>query len=632
MPYWNVRTIYDDSRLAQAENEMLRYNLQILGLSEVRRNGFGEMRTSQGLTLLYSGKEDVDDSREYGVGFLLTEAAKRSLLDWRPVSERIITARFNSRVRKITIVQCYAPTNVAAEEYKDDFYSTLHKTLRKIRKQDIVIVMGDLNAKVGSHNLNCEKHMGKHGLGTRNDNGERFVEFCQNHDLVIGGTLFPHKDVHKYSWVSPDGTTRNQIDHLAISRTWRSSLLDVRNRRGADIDSDHLLMIAEVRLKVASVKRSSNASKLGRRYDVSKLREPEVRRKFALELRNRFSGLTLDANNIDEAWNHIKTAYQTTSSAVLGHRTKKRDEWISRDTWDLIKARRELHLKILASCDDNERASLRDNYRQLRRSIYRSTRSDRRNWANDIVKQAQLAADSGNLRELYCATKTLSGKHGTRKRALRDKDGQLITTSEGQLARWREHFKDVFHNPSNDCYQDPPRTTMASQLLDIDTASPSKEEVKKAILSLKDSKAPGIDLLSAEMLKADIEVSVQALTPLLERIWASEELPEDWNKGLLITVPKKGDLSLCNNWRGITLLSTPSKFNFINYCICLSVLTMTLTLELRPDWSISARRTNHEHAFGRVKRKMAASFQSAQTPKVQKCKRSKLDLFQNIVY
>ncbi|XP_045514082.1 craniofacial development protein 2-like [Pieris brassicae] len=230
---------------------MIRYNLQILGLSEVRRNGFGELRTSKGLTLLYSGKEKEDDDLEYGVAFLLSNSAKKSLLDWKPISDRIIWARFNSRARKISIVQCYAPTNTSAEDIKDDFYNALNATLKGIKKQDIVIVMGDLNAKVGSDNSNCERNMGKHGLGVRNENGERFIEFCQHHDLTIGGTLFIHRDVHKYTWNSPDGSTKNQIDHLAISSKWRSSLLDVRNRRGADIDSDHHLVVAKMRLKIA---------------------------------------------------------------------------------------------------------------------------------------------------------------------------------------------------------------------------------------------------------------------------------------------------------------------------------------------------------------------------------------------
>ncbi|CAF4745374.1 unnamed protein product [Pieris macdunnoughi] len=156
---------------------MIRYNLQILGLSEVRGNGFGELRTSKVLTLLYSGKENEDDDLEYGVALLLSNSAKRSLLDWKPISDRIIWARFSSRARKISIVQCYAPTNTSTEDTKDDFYNTLNATLKGIKKQDIVIVMGDLNAKVGSENSNCERNMGKHGLGARNENGERFIEF-----------------------------------------------------------------------------------------------------------------------------------------------------------------------------------------------------------------------------------------------------------------------------------------------------------------------------------------------------------------------------------------------------------------------------------------------------------------------
>ncbi|XP_043062759.1 uncharacterized protein LOC122319494 [Drosophila yakuba] len=99
--------------------------------------------------------------------------------------------------------------------------------------------MGYFNAKVGPNNTGLRSVMGQHGTGTRNDNGERLVELCQQFQLVIGGTIFPHKDVHKYSWTSLSGNTRNQIDHICISRKWRHSLLDVRNKKGESIDSDH---------------------------------------------------------------------------------------------------------------------------------------------------------------------------------------------------------------------------------------------------------------------------------------------------------------------------------------------------------------------------------------------------------
>jgi hypothetical protein len=68
----------------------------------------------------------------------------------------------------------------------------------------------------------------------QNRNGELFVDLCAREDMVIGGTLFPHKNCHKVTWVSPDYNTENQTDHFAISRKW-GSLQDVRNKRGADI-------------------------------------------------------------------------------------------------------------------------------------------------------------------------------------------------------------------------------------------------------------------------------------------------------------------------------------------------------------------------------------------------------------
>lgn len=115
----------------------------------------------------------------------------------------------------------------------------LAHALNNVEKSDIVILMGDLNAQVRSSNENWETVMSNQGLGIMDDNGERFAELCGNHCLVIGGTFFSHLDIHEFTWVSPNGKIRNQIDHIAVSGKWRSSLLDVRNRRGADVYRDH---------------------------------------------------------------------------------------------------------------------------------------------------------------------------------------------------------------------------------------------------------------------------------------------------------------------------------------------------------------------------------------------------------
>ena len=86
--------------------------------------------------------------------------------------------------------------------------------------------MGDLNAKVGGDPTGFEDIMGSHGTEQKNDNGLRLLSFCDFNNLVVTGTIFPHRAIHKATWVSPDGQTKNQIDHVMISRQDRTSLLD----------------------------------------------------------------------------------------------------------------------------------------------------------------------------------------------------------------------------------------------------------------------------------------------------------------------------------------------------------------------------------------------------------------------
>ena len=100
--------------------------------------------------------------------------------------------------------------------------------------------------------------------------------------------------------------------------------------------------------------------------------------------------------------------------------------------------------------------------------------------------------------------------------------------------------------------------------MDIDCSLPSKEEIQSAVNQLKNGKSAGPDGIPAEALKANLVASVDVLHPLFESIWKEENIPSDWKEGYLIKLPKKGDLSQCLNYRGITLLSIPGKvFNRI---------------------------------------------------------------------
>ena len=131
--------------------------------------------------------------------------------------------------------------------------------------------------------------MGREGCGVQNDNEERLVEWCAFNNMIIGGTLFPHRNIHKLTWTSPNGRDQNQIDHLMVNSMWRRSLLDVRVRRGADASSDHHLVTAKVRLKLRAA--GPNKQRIPR-YDISRLQDQRTKNAFVLQLRNRFQALS----------------------------------------------------------------------------------------------------------------------------------------------------------------------------------------------------------------------------------------------------------------------------------------------------------------------------------------------------
>ena len=114
---WNVRTMYEPSKTAQVIDEMNRHNLDILGVSESRWKDAGRIVTSDGSAILYSGGKDTHTS---GVALIVKKDKVKCLLEWEPISDRLIRARFDSKHCKLTILQCYAPTNEAEEEVKDD--------------------------------------------------------------------------------------------------------------------------------------------------------------------------------------------------------------------------------------------------------------------------------------------------------------------------------------------------------------------------------------------------------------------------------------------------------------------------------------------------------------------------------
>ena len=148
------------------------------------------------------------------------------------------------------------------------------------------------------------------------------------------------------------------------------------------------------------------------------------------------------------------------------------------------------------------------------------------------------------MKKLYDITRTLSGKNSNPSRPVKDKNKNLLSSEGDQRARWAEHFKETLNRPAP---QTPPTIPPPTELLGIYTNPPYRIEISRAIKSLKTGKAAGPDGISSEALKADTQTSTEMLYPLLNKVWEQEQVPEDWKKGHMVKLPKKGDMSSCNN-------------------------------------------------------------------------------------
>lgn len=150
-----------------------------------------------------------------GVGFLIKKIHKNNIEEFVGISDRIaiLNIRFSGYKKMWSIIQVYAPTEQANAEELDFFYTGLSDCLAKY-SNNYVIIMGDLNAQIGSRKSGEELVIGKYGHGKRSPHGQKLVDFLLEHNLTILNTVFKQKYNKKWTWISPEGKYKNEIDYM----------------------------------------------------------------------------------------------------------------------------------------------------------------------------------------------------------------------------------------------------------------------------------------------------------------------------------------------------------------------------------------------------------------------------------
>ena len=124
---------------------------------------------------------------------------------------------------RLNNVQCYAPTNNSGDEIKNKCYDRLQDTINSFPDRDVDVLMGDFNAKVSNDNRGYEVVMEKQGLSVMNKNGERLANHCATSSLVIGGTIFAHRNIHLATWISPEHNKKPERPYMYIEKVQKDS-------------------------------------------------------------------------------------------------------------------------------------------------------------------------------------------------------------------------------------------------------------------------------------------------------------------------------------------------------------------------------------------------------------------------
>jgi len=245
--------------------------------------------------------------------------------------------------------------------------------------------------------------------------------------------MFPHRNIHKYTCTSPDGKTHNQIDHVLIDRRWHSSILDVRSFRGAECDTEHYLVIAKVRERIAVGKQA--AQRFDRqRFNLRKLNEPQVREQYQIEITNRFAALENlnDYEDVNRIWENIKENIQTAAEESLGvHELKQNKPWFGEECLGFLDQMKRAKMQWI----QDPRQSNVDILNNVRREVSRHFRDKKKAYMRVEIEEIETNSKIQNIKDLYRGINEFKKGYQPRCNIVKDEKGDFVADSHIIVAR-----------------------------------------------------------------------------------------------------------------------------------------------------------------------------------------------------
>ncbi len=423
-----MQTLWAAGKLELLRNEMKRFKYDIIGISEVHWTGKSE--TTNG-DFIWSGEEKT---HRRGVCLLLSAQARKASIGYNPISSRIITARFDAALLKLTVIHVYVPTSSSSEEDIEAFYSDIEVVLSKTGQNDIIVPTGDSNAKVGNDNADWKSVMGRHRYGDSNERGEHLLEFATVHDLYICNTRFQQKSSRKWTWASPDGIHKNMIDLILIQQRWKTSVINCRTFQSADISSDHSLVLCNIKLRLKKLK---NEPQQSYRFDVNQLRDEKTRQSYSATLAKNMKSIVAPCN-LEEHSTKIVEAIRNAAETTTPARRTTRKPWIFEQTLKLADEKQTLKQM------NNVSVKHAQQYKDLCKKVKKSARQDKEQWIHDQYEEAEKGLNIGNTRQAYSLIKMLGKKFVPRVNVLHNQEGTMLQSKDEIKQRWTQYCSSLY--------------------------------------------------------------------------------------------------------------------------------------------------------------------------------------------
>ncbi|XP_074662637.1 uncharacterized protein LOC141915124 [Tubulanus polymorphus] len=487
--------------------------------------------------------------RIHGTGFIVHKHKAPAIFKFQPISERVLVLRLNVKPFNMTIVQVYAPTSEATHETLERFHSEVNDVMSKLPIQDVVMDNGDWYVKIGTDAYSgWLGTIGRLGLGKKNDQWLILLEFARTHNLSLLNTFCKQKLSRKASWHSPNGKSHNLIDYLMVDRRFLSSfnLMRTRTFPGADIGSDHDLVLTTMNLRLKRLPRKTNSRV---KYYLDKLKNPETRDVYQVTIGGKFAPLL----ELDESANELcckaKEAITTTADEIIGKKKKLKSQWMTPEILGKCDHRRLLKARRFISADDNEA------YRAINKKIRKDIKVAKEQWVQTKCAEVENDLHRNNTKSAYQAIKLLTKPSTGGSGCIEDKAGTLLT-EKAAIANWWHEFCSELYNYQLTAEQEV-LEDLKKRTADDNSYEPHilEDEVSEAVKTLKHGKSPGVDNIPAELL-------VHGGLPVIEicnKVMETGEWPDDWTTSIVLPLPKKGNSQKCEDHRTISFISHASK-------------------------------------------------------------------------